>query len=145
RFGLDEGDADANVRAVIEAQMLAMKLHTRHLPPAKTLHVSGGASQNDSILKIMADVFGSRVKRLRTSAGASLGAALMAFQAESEKPWHEVHKGFVEFEARVFEPDLVANSNYRELLTVYSTCEDFILRQGPDPESARIAFIKRIK
>ncbi len=67
RFDLDEQDAAANVRAVVEAQMMAMANHSA----AMTHHgvdrivATGGASTNRAILQVMADVFGADVYPLR--------------------------------------------------------------------------------
>ena len=44
RYGLDRDDRDGNVRGVIEAQMMAMALHSRWMQvDVDTIHATGGA------------------------------------------------------------------------------------------------------
>ena len=83
RQDLDERDAAANVRAVVEAQMTALALHSRWMGVAvDTIHVTGGAAANRQILQVLADVFGARVRRLQVGNAAALGAALRALHAD---------------------------------------------------------------
>jgi xylulokinase len=79
RLGLKADDAAANVRAVVEAQMMSMRLHSAWMgeTPA-AISVTGGASNNSAILQVMADVFGVPVSRQETAAAAALGAAVRA-------------------------------------------------------------------
>ncbi|HEX5215899.1 MAG TPA: FGGY-family carbohydrate kinase [Vicinamibacterales bacterium] len=97
RHDLDPHDAHANVRAVVEGQMMAMARHSAWMGVrVDTIHATGGASQNTEILQVMADVFGARVERFRISNSAALGAALRAYQSHTGAPWPEVVTGFVE-------------------------------------------------
>ncbi len=82
RYGFSEGDAEAEVRAVIEAQMTSMLLHAEWMgeKPVR-IQATGGASNNREILQIMADVFGVPVIRQETSNSAALGAAVCAQHA----------------------------------------------------------------
>ena len=106
RFNLDPGDPRANIRAVIEAQMMAMSIHSGWMGSrVRRIRATGGASANREILQVMADVFDAEVVA-STSQGAAvntacLGAALRAFHAErlaagQEIPWEEVVAGFTE-------------------------------------------------
>ena len=80
RYGLDPGDADGNVRAVIEGQQMAMALHSRWMNvTVDSIHATGGAAANRDILQVMADVFGAVVYQLQVGNSAALGAALAAF------------------------------------------------------------------
>jgi xylulokinase len=103
RFTLDAHDAAANVRAVVEAQMMAMANHSEHVAhvPVDRIIATGGASENRSILQVMADVFGANVYSLDIGNSACLGAALRAFHAHCRAgghpvPWPEVIKGFTD-------------------------------------------------
>lgn len=79
RFNLDERDAARNVRAVIEAQMTALKKYSAWMGvPVRKIHATGGASANREILQVMAEVFGANVQRLDETNSACLGAALRA-------------------------------------------------------------------
>jgi xylulokinase len=83
RQGLDERDAAANVRGVVEAQMMALSLHSRWMGvTVDVIHVTGGAAANRQILQVLADVFGAGVRRLDVSNAAALGAALRALYAD---------------------------------------------------------------
>lgn len=83
RYGLAPDDAAANVRAVVEAQQMAMALHSGWMSvPIDTIHATGGAAVNTQILQVMADVFGAEVRRLEVGNSAALGAALRAVHAD---------------------------------------------------------------
>ena len=96
RLHLPDGDGPANVRAVIEGQMLAIARHTRWMVEQPTLvSAAGGAAVNRSILQLMADVFGAPVVRPRASNTSALGAALRAWRADelgrgSAASWGEI-------------------------------------------------------
>ena len=97
RDNLDPHDAHANVRAVVEAQMMAMARHSAWMGVRiDTIHATGGASRNTEILQVMADVFNARVERFHIGNSAALGAALRAYQAHTGVPWPEAIAGFVE-------------------------------------------------
>jgi len=83
---LHDGDAFRNwrepratVRACVEGQFLNMKLQTRWMGlRPETIYLTGGASRNDAIARILADIFQTRVQRLATSDAVALGGALRA-------------------------------------------------------------------
>ena len=79
RFDLDEKDAAANCRAIFEAQMLSMRLHSQWMQVApEKIFVTGGASNDRALLQVLADVMNCRVLRIEVSKSAALGAALQA-------------------------------------------------------------------
>lgn len=83
RFNLREDDAPANVRALVEGQMMAMANHWDALAgrsPGR-IRATGGASTNRAILQVMADVFGADVYPAASTSAASLGGALRALHA----------------------------------------------------------------
>jgi xylulokinase len=102
RFDLDPKDAAANCRAVVEAQMMSMRLHSRWMKVRpKQIFATGGASTNTAILQIMADVFGCPVVRIEVDKSAALGAALRAAHGwlthSGKKPrWQDVVAGFTD-------------------------------------------------
>lgn len=102
RRGLDPADAAADCRAVVEAQMMAMRNHTLWMGvrPSR-IYATGGASANAQILQIMADVHGCPVFRFETTSSAALGAALRAAHgwllATGARPdWRDVVRGLAE-------------------------------------------------
>ena len=143
RYGLSPDDAAANVRAVVEAQQMAMALHSRWMSVAiETIHATGGASVNSQILQVMADVFGAEVWRFDVSNSAALGAALRAFHADrlaEGKPlsWDDVVAGFVRpASGGRLTPDPRRHALYRELMAAYAACEAHALGRGADPSPA---------
>lgn len=73
------------VRAVLEGQFLNMRLHSQWLGIApERIRLTGGASRNNGIAQVVANVFGVPVDRLETTEGAGLGAALRAASACGE-------------------------------------------------------------
>jgi xylulokinase len=102
RVGLDADAAAANVRAVVEGQAMAMRLHSHWIAPAITvIRATGGAAANREILQVLADVFDAEVVRIAPPNAASLGAALRAFHADrlsegTPLPWSEAVAGFTD-------------------------------------------------
>jgi xylulokinase len=79
RRHLDADALEQNVRAVVEGQAMAMRLHSRWITDrAKTIRATGGAAENDDVLQVIADVFDAEVVRLPTTNSAAPGAALRA-------------------------------------------------------------------
>ncbi len=70
------------VRALLEGQFLNMRLHSQWMEvKTERLRLTGGASKNDGIAQLAADVFQAPVERLDVSNSAALGAALIAAAA----------------------------------------------------------------
>jgi xylulokinase len=104
RFDLSPQDGPANVRALVEGQMMAMANHWSALSggTAGRIRATGGASQNREILQVMADVFGADVYSAGNANAASLGSALRAFHADRSRgtadaaAWSDVVAGFTD-------------------------------------------------
>ncbi len=147
RYGLDPGDADGNVRAVVEGQQIAMALHSRWMEVhVDSIHATGGAAANRDILQVMADVFGAVVYQLQVGNSAALGAALQAFHGAivsdgGRMPWEEVVKDFVEplADSRL-SPDPARHAIYDDLIDLYAACEAHALGKGPEPSERLTAF-----
>jgi xylulokinase len=89
RSDLDPSHAPANVRAVVEAQMMAIVRHSRWMGVTpETLHVAGGAAVNREILQVLADMSGAVVVPLESTNAASLGAAVRAWHAGEAAAGH---------------------------------------------------------
>jgi len=150
RFALDPENAAANVRAVVEAQMLALALHARWMEVGvDTIYATGGAAANRAILQVMADVHAADVYQLAVGNSACLGAALRAYHADrladGDAPaWEEVIAGFVApvAETRVL-PVPAHVAIYADLAPVYGACEAHALGRGPDPAQAIDGFRAR--
>ena len=128
RQNLDPIDAPANVRAVIEAQALSSRIHTRWMgEDISSLYVTGGAAANAEILRIFANVHNCPVHRFETTNAAALGAALRAAHAHqsSHAPsWAEVVEPFAQPVAgSTIEPEPRAVAAYDGLVGQYAALE----------------------
>jgi len=128
RFDLDETDASGNCRAVVEAQMMSMRIHSGWMGvhPA-AIYATGGASVNRDILQIMADVHNCPVYRFEVTNSAALGAALRAahgylLAAGDNAAWESILTGIAEPV-----PDSIINpanaAAYEDLIHKYADCE----------------------
>jgi xylulokinase len=130
RFDLDPTDAAANVRAVIEGQMLAMARHCAWMGlRLDRIVATGGAAANRDILQVMADVFGADVERIEIANSAALGAALRAWHAAdaargAAPSWDDIVAEFTRPEtgSRV-RPAPERRAVYERLAIRYARCE----------------------
>ncbi len=133
---LDPDDAPANVRAVVEGQMMAMARHSHWaVPRAQRIHATGGAARNVEILQVMADVFDAPVHRIEVANSACLGAALRALHAHEgstgRRPtWESVVAGFASPRPdSVVRPRPDAVEAYRRLGPEHAAFEEASLRR----------------
>lgn len=141
RYGVSSTGPDADVRALVDGQMMSMALHSQWMGvQIDAIHATGGAAANRSILQTMADVFGADVYQFEVGNSAALGAALRAAYADvsSREPsveWDDVIRGFAEPIARTrLEPDRQRHAWYRDWMRVYAACEAHALGLGSDPQ-----------
>src|SRR5436190_3042407 len=132
RHNLDPGDTARIVRAVVEAQAMAMRIHSRWFAPeTDTIRATGGAAANRDILQIIADVFDATVVRLAPRNAASLGAALRAFHADrlaegAPVAWEDAVSGFTAPQAELrVTPNPASVAVYAKLLPEYGGFEQF--------------------
>ena len=130
RFGLEEDDIPGNCRAVVEAQMISMRIHAQWMGVRpEEIYATGGASTNRALLQVMADVQGCPVHRFETTNSAALGAALRAahgylLQSGREMPWDEVVSEFaVPVSGSIVRPAPETRASYAELIRKYEVRE----------------------
>ena len=130
RLNLDAKTVAANCRAVVEAQMMSMKLHSHWMKaPPRRIRATGGASDNVAILQIMADVMGCPVYRVEVAKSAALGAALRAAhgwltKSGTKADWKKVIAGFTQpISKKEIKPNLKARRVYDRLIAKYSKFE----------------------
>jgi len=136
RFDLDEKNVAANCRAIFEAQMLSMRLHSQWMKvsPAQ-IFATGGASNDKALLQVLADVMNCRVLRIEVSKSAALGAALRAAHgwlvAAGEKPkWEDVVAGFCNpIPNSEVRPNPASAAVYDKFVEKYAACERKALEQ----------------
>ncbi len=105
------------VRAVVETQALSMRRFSEWIGHApKQLVLTGGASRNVGIQRIIADVFQCPVRTLRVSNASALGGALRAAQASGGGTWKELFSAFVALDPDVnVAPSPQARPAYEQL------------------------------
>jgi xylulokinase len=142
RYRLSPEDAAANVRAVVEAQQMAMAVHSTWMAVTiDTIHATGGAAANTQILQVMADVFGADVYRSTVGNSAALGAALRAWHGDAlaagaPLPWSTIVAIAQPAATSLIPSNPGRHAIYRELLPIYEACEAHALGRGPDPTPA---------
>ena len=115
-------DSPALVRAVVEAQAVSMRLHSQWIADEPTtLLVTGGASQNDGILQVFADVFQASLQRLSVASSAALGAALRAANACGGLDWESLYADFAAPEPGAIRPNHAAAAVYDNVLKQFSS------------------------
>jgi xylulokinase len=151
RFDLDPNDAAANCRAVVEAQMMSMRLHSQWMKAKpKRIYATGGASANTAILRVMADVMNCPVLRIEISKSAALGAALRAAHgylvaqasalakrgktigrdAHATDLWQEIVAGFTDpIPNSEIKPNRKSAEIYDKLIGKYAFYERRVLQQ----------------
>jgi xylulokinase len=157
RFGgLTADDVRGNVRAVAEAQAMAMYLHSHWTGPRpKGILVTAGGSENRGLLTVISQVFGVEVSSLEVRESAALGAAIRAahgfHSARGRRPagWRDLFESLVKAKRReVIQPPADAVRIYQApkgLLNLYRACEDFALKGGEHPQGKIRAFKARLQ
>ena len=131
---VDAFDAAGDVRAVVEGQFLSMRLHCGNIgiQPSQIL-ATGGASHNQTILQVMADVFGTPVYTAESPNSAPLGAAYRALHGwtcdEQGRfvPFAEVLKVAPPFQ-QAAEPNAEAHERYNAMLPEYERLEGIVIK-----------------
>ena len=128
---LDPDDGPAHVRAVIEAQALAMAIHSQALSGrCRRIVATGGASANRDILQVIADVFDAEVYRGAEGNAACLGAALRAWHAYAlaagtPRSWDGIVSGITDPPAATRVRPIAAHvATYRDMRPRYAEFEE---------------------
>ena len=99
RAAVEPGSVTAaqKVRAVIESQALSMRLNASKsgITDITRIVVTGGASENQCIIQVIADVFGAQIVSIAQKDSASIGAAFRAAwalhrQTDATVAFHDV-------------------------------------------------------
>ena len=115
-------DPTPRLRATMEGQACSMRLHSEWIGSFDTVRVTGGASRNDGLLQILADVFQAEVQTISVVDASALGAALRAAHTSAGIPWDYLSHLFAATVRSVHpQPDLrekyaTALDRYRDLL-----------------------------
>lgn len=135
RFDFDEPFMDfqeepteaLEIRALLEGQFLNMRLHSEwmNVKPERLL-LTGGASKNDGIAQIAADVFQAPVERLDIANSAALGAALIAASAGGHD-LASLQKTFCSTSGHRINPDPELAEIYEDALDDFSALLDEVI------------------
>jgi xylulokinase len=115
-------DAAAAARAVVEAQAISMRIHSDWIgEKMHTILVTGGASKNRGLLRVLADVFQATILPLSVSNSSALGGSLRAAQAIEGRAWPDLFATFCPPERTLaVTPDAGARSAYDLLATNFT-------------------------
>jgi xylulokinase len=104
------------VRALLEGQFLNMRLHSRWMEvPVERIRLTGGASKNNGIATLVANVFQAPVERLDVSNSAALGAALIAAAADGH-PLDALQETYCQSQGSAIVPDSGLGPIYQNAL-----------------------------
>jgi len=81
-FNFAAAAPEIRIRAVVEAQMLALRSHSLWIGTFGAIRMTGGASKSPGIRQTLADVFQTRVENAAVADSAALGAAMLAAHAD---------------------------------------------------------------
>lgn len=125
---MNGSDTSAQIRAVMEAQAISMKLHSSWIGGEfKKIRVTGGASKSQGLCQILANVFQADIEKISSPDSASLGAAMRAANAIGAHDWENLSSSFCKITETV-KPQLETAVIYGELLKSYEKFEDSILK-----------------
>ena len=112
--------SDEAVRAVLESQFLNMRTHSDWLGVSPSrIFITGGASENDGIAQVIANIFGVPVDRLDVPGSATIGAGMRAALGLGEDLDQLEYKFSQPKKGRTLEPDPTACHIYNEVLPKY--------------------------
>ncbi len=113
------------VRALLEGQFLNMRLHSRWMEvKTERLRLTGGASRNNGIAQLAANVFQCPVERLDVSNSAALGGALIAAAAHGHD-FQKLQESFCQASpGSALQPDTSLAATYQDALDRFSSLLD---------------------
>ena len=148
RFGFDEENVEGNVKAIIEAQFLSMRLHSRWMGSIPLeIHATGGASANQEILQIAANIFNAKINILDITNSAAIGAAIRAIKSFFDNKgvsvtWEELIESILK-KKKTLLPQEATKELYNDMLSLYHEYEEFYLNSKENPERNRLHFIHK--
>ncbi len=135
----DEPSPALQVRALLESQFLNMRLHFQWMgvKPERLL-LTGGASKNDGIAQVAADVFQAPVERLDVINSAALGAAIIAAAADGHG-FAVLQESFCKTEGTALQPDRALAEIYDTALERFTLLLDEVMEKKEERTPIRSA------
>lgn len=124
-FASGTGTPETRARAVVESQMLSMRLHSAWIAgdnAFSTIRMTGGGSRSDVICQIVANIFQAKVERISISDSAALGAAMRAANAIDGTSWDSMNEKFTVPSSTVI-PDPTTAKIYKKSLAKFAELE----------------------
>ena len=124
-FTSGNGSPETRARAVVESQMLSMRLHSAWIAgdnAFSTIRITGGGSRSDVICQIVANIFQAKVERISVSDSAALGAAMRAANAIDGTSWEFMNEEFTAHFS-IITPDTATSATYKESLARFAELE----------------------
>ena len=114
-------DGSRAARAIVEAQALSMRHHADWIgEQPETILVTGGASRNPGILRILADVFQAELRPLTVANSSALGGALRAAHAVEAASWEDLAAQFAAPDADLgVSPNPQTRATYDDLMAKF--------------------------
>jgi xylulokinase len=150
RFGFDDHDLEGNVRAIIEAQFLSMKIHSEWIEEEPhQIYATGGASENDAILQIAADIFNLDITKFDITNSAALGAAIRSIKSyydnnHKKVSWNQILDSLFNIQqSKIIKFRPKYRELYHEMVELYRKYENYVLYGGTEPEHDRLKFVTK--
>jgi xylulokinase len=121
-FDFAHATPETKIRAIIEAQILSIRVHSQWIGDFETIRVTGGASRSTGILQTLANVFQARVETIAVQDSAALGAAMLAAHVVGHHSYDALTLALAPATA-TFEPDPATGATYDALLATYLDLE----------------------
>ncbi len=122
-FNWARASAAERTRALLESQILSMRLHSEWQEEAfRKIRITGGASRSPALRRIIADVFQSEVEAIAVPNSAGLGAAIRAANAIGGASQEELSTTFCHAKETVT-PDHRLKHRYDRMLQAYRAFE----------------------
>ena len=86
-FCAGRAPAAVKIRAAVEGQVCSMRILSQWIGDFTTVRVTGGASRNQGLVRLIADVFQADVELIAVADSAALGGAMRAAHAAGKFSW----------------------------------------------------------
>jgi xylulokinase len=121
-FCAGEAPPAVRIRAIVESQFAAMRLHTGWIGRFDRLRITGGGSKSSGVCQVAADMFQARVEKIAVADSAALGAAMMAAHAVGQVSWDDLVAKFAAA-TETFHPVPATAAIYDRLVQDYAELE----------------------
>ena len=113
------------------------------------IYATGGASENDAILQVAADIFNLDITKFDITNSAALGAAIRSIKSYydysgKKVSWNQILDSFFNTQQSTiikFRPEY--RELYQEMVELYRNYEKYVLYGSTEPEHARLKFIAK--